>query len=114
MKNLPNKIYLIISERTDDFKDHSGVLWSDFKENESDIEYTLSDPLISVSGINHRVFTIAIIRDLNYMVKSGQITSSKMVELMNEAVKWQEVDLGNKYLRDMINDLKDDPDAAIT
>lgn len=33
-----------------------------------------------------KVFTLKIIRDLNRLVKQGKITSSYMVELMNDAV----------------------------
>ena len=69
-----------------------------------------------LSCISERVFTISQIRDLNAMVKSGHITSSKMIELLNETVKWKWVDLGmgRKYLDDMISDLKADTEAPIT
>ena len=69
----------------------------------------------SLSGITERIFSISIIRDLNAMIMNGSITSSKMVCLMNEAIKWQDVGIGmgNHYLRDMIKELKEDPKCKI-
>ena len=85
-------------------------------EDELDTIASLSDTTEhdGLSEISERVFTISQMRDLNAMVKSGHITSSKMIEVMNEAVRWQSVDLGNKYLRDMISDLKANPEALTT
>lgn len=95
MDNVPNEIYLQVSQETKDFNDHNEVTWSTKQINDSDIQYIESNRVIALLQI-----FASKIKDIQEYKGEDPVFWIEQIINFNENITDQIIERSLKFLKE--------------